>query len=104
MWAPRASVALPLPSSPHWAPISTTAGMALRLPERADVFGCGGTHGVSQELMAPLGLLRFTDRIGCFGQTQQRAQEALIRFVIHRNRSVSAPSCAAQRIQAAVVT
>src|SRR3712207_9026683 len=29
---PSRSVALPLPSSPHWAPISTTAGISLSSP------------------------------------------------------------------------
>src|SRR5690625_4534073 len=78
--------------------------MAPRLPERADVFGCGRTHGVGQKLVAALGFIRLTDRIGRFSQAQKRPQEPLIWLVIYRNRAMPAPSGPAQCVQAAVVT
>src|SRR5690625_187196 len=78
--------------------------MAPRLPERADVFGCGRAHGVGQKLVAALSFIRLTYRIGRFSQAQKRPQEPLIWLVIYGNRAMPTPSGSAQRVQAAVVT
>src|SRR3954466_2542140 len=108
------SVALPLPSSPHWAPTSTMAGigflpdmdeapaqaatgaLAVRAypPDGHQENGTSRSGGerldgyraaVAQERPAALGLLHVSDRGGGARQRVQRAQEPAVGLVLPRD-------------------
>src|SRR3569833_360109 len=126
------SVALPLPSSPHWAPTSTMAGigvlpdideapaqaatgaLAIRAypPDGHQENGRSRSGGenlngrraaVPQERPAAVGLLLVADRGGRAGERVQRTQEAAVGLVLPRDRAVALPSGAAQLVEPAVV-
>src|SRR4051812_602921 len=128
-WSPSRSVALPLPSSPHWAPSSTIAGMTSSLPttkapllhgvpetgckrrgascderllDRAELRDCFGV-AVAQECRAPRGLVVLADGRGRPGEGMQRAQKTTVGLVRPRHRTVPLPAAAPQCIEPAVV-
>src|SRR5262249_8870405 len=101
--SPSKSVALPLPSSPHWAPTITMAGMTTRLAIarlqawepalavrrtwcrllRSAFQHLGGLRaGFAQELPDPLDLVLFADRGRRGSEEVQRTQEALVGLVL----------------------
>src|SRR5215475_1019634 len=124
--SPSKSVALPLPSSPHWAPTITMAGMTTRLARvgspasepalrgaseaarrqlRAftlEYLGGRGTR-LAQELPDPLDLFFLADRGGGGTEEMQCPQEALVRLVLPRDRPVAVPAGPPQLVQAAVI-
>src|SRR5689334_13661634 len=126
------SVALPLPSSPHWAPTSTMAGIGIlpdidETPAQAATgalairayppdghqengesrSGCENLAGrgtaVPQERPAAVGLILLTDRGGGAGQRVQRTQEAAVRLVLPGDRAMALPAGPAQLVQTPVV-